>query len=272
MSGRVIVVGSINEDLVVRVARLPAAGETVGGGAFERHHGGKGANQAVAARRLGAIVEFLGAVGTDEFGVSAEAALSEEGVGHGELQRVTDGPTGVALIFVDADGENVIAVAPGTNETLTETQVQDALARLRVSTADVVLVSHEIPTAAGRAALVTARRKGARSVFNPAPASSLDRSVFGLADILTPNRSELATLATDEGIRIGRPSLAGEPPERQARALLETNAEGEGPRQAIVVTLGAAGALIVERGKGGLTTTTAVPAIAVQPVDFDRCR
>ena len=144
--------------------------------------------------------------------------------------------------------------------------MQEALGRLSLTGADVVLVSHEIPTPAARAALLAARRAGARSVFNSAPAAALDRSVFGLADIVTPNRSELATLAADEGLRIGRPSLAAEPPERQARGLLETNAEGEGPRQAIVVTLGAAGALIVERADGAVRTT-AVAATVVQPVD-----
>jgi ribokinase len=263
---RVVVVGSINVDLVTRVARLPAAGETVGGGVFEQHQGGKGANQAVAARRLGADVEFIGVVGQDAFGESAAAALIEEGVHSGELGRVDDGPTGVALILVDAWGENVIAVAPGANATLMAAEVTAAMTRLAVGPDDIVLVSHEIPTAAARAALLAARRSGARSILNPAPATGLDRGTFGLADLVTPNRSELATIAIEEARRIGRTSPAGDTPEHQARALLETNAEGEGPRLALVVTLGAAGALLVAREGRGIGTLL-VPAMPVRVVD-----
>ena len=253
MSGRVIVVGSINVDLVVSVDRLPAAGETVGGGTFAQHHGGKGANQAVAARRLGATVEFVGAVGSDPFGVAAAAALGDEGVGTRELRRVETHATGVAVILVDAAGENVIAVAPGANAAVTPRDVEESLARLALTPDDVVLVSHEIPTPAARTALDAARRVGAVSIFNPAPAAGLDRGIFGLADILTPNRSELAVLATDEAARIGRAAVAGQSSERQARSLLETNAEGQGPRQAVVVTLGASGALVVERAGEAFT-------------------
>jgi ribokinase len=263
---RVIVVGSINVDLVARVARLPAAGETVGGGVFEQHQGGKGANQAVAARRLGASVEFVGAVGVDAFGDSAVASLAEEGVGAAELRRVADVPTGVALILVDASGENVIAVAPGTNATIDAKGVTAAMERLAVAPDDVVLVSHEIPTAAARAALLAARRAGARSIFNPAPATDVDRGTFGVADLLTPNRSELATLAVEEARRIGRASPAGNTPEHQARALLETNAEGDGPRLGVVVTLGPAGALLVAR-EGRAVRTLIVAAAKVRVVD-----
>ena len=266
MSGRVLVVGSMNVDLVARVPRLPGAGETVGGGTFEQHHGGKGANQAVAARRLGASVEFVGAVGTDAFGGVAAEALAAEGIGTGELRRRPDVPTGVALITVDSRGENMIAVAPGANASVTPAEVEASLARLGVAPEDVLMVSHEIPTPASRAALVAARRAGARSIFNPAPATGLDRGVFGLADVLTPNRSELAILAVEEARRIGRPSPAGESPARQARALLELNAEGEGPRLAVVVTLGDAGALVVARVGTGAGTVS-VPAFAVQAVD-----
>src|SRR3954447_7858684 len=126
-AGRIIVVGSINVDLVTRVERLPGPGETVGRGVFEQHHGGKGANQAIAARRLGAVVEFVGAVGDDAFGESAAAALDGEGVGTGELQRRASTPTGVALILVDASGENLIAVAPGANAVVSPADVRAAL-------------------------------------------------------------------------------------------------------------------------------------------------
>lgn len=263
---RVIVVGSVNVDLVARVPRLPGPGETVAAGTFEQHHGGKGANQAVAARRLGATVEFVGNLGRDAFGLAATAALRAEGIGTAALRRVAVAPTGVALILVDASGENVIAVAPGANATLTAQDVADALAALELKREDVLLVSHEIPTAAARAALLAGRRAGARSILNPAPATGVDRSLFGLADVLTPNRGELATLAVEEARRLGRFSPAAETPERQAAALLESNAEGEGPRLAVVATLGRAGALAILRDGPGLRTVS-VPAHPVAAVD-----
>ncbi len=266
MSGRVIVVGSINVDLVTRVARLPGEGETVGDGIFGQHHGGKAANQAVAAQRLGAQVEFVGAVGSDPFGESAAAALAAEGVGTTELRRIDDVPTGVALILVGSRGENMIAVAPGANGAVGPADVTASLARLAVGPDDVVLVSHEIATAAARAGLLAARRAGARSIFNPAPAALLDRSTFGLADVLTPNRTELAILVSDESGRVGRINAAGEAAERQARALLETNAEGEGPAVAVVVTLGPAGALVVERA-GHDPRVSKIPALRALAVD-----
>ena len=266
MTGRVIVVGSVNVDLVNRVARLPAPGETVSGGTFAQHHGGKGANQAVAARRLGTLVEFVGAVGADAYGDAATESLRAEGVGIAELRRRPAVPTGVALILVDAIGENIIAVAPGANATLDAGEVTASLARLSLAGRDVLLVSHEIPTAAARAALIAGVRAGARSIFNPAPAAGLDRGIFGLAHLLTPNRSELATLVMDEARRTGRPGPAGESPERQARSLLESNAEGDGPSLGIVVTLGGAGALLVARVAAAIRTL-AVAALNVDTVD-----
>jgi ribokinase len=263
---RVIVVGSVNVDLVTRLARLPAPGETVGGGIFEQHHGGKGANQAVAARRLGAPVEFIGCLGLDAFGDAAADALAAAGVGTGAVRRTDAAPTGVALILVDGAGENVIAVAPGANATLTASDVTAALAGLGANSEDVVLISHEIPTAAVRAALLAARGAGARSILNPAPASGIDRGLFGLADVLTPNRSELATIAAEEARRLGRPSPAATAPERQAQALLERNAEGDGPRSAVVATLGPAGALAILRDGRG-SRTVSVPSYAVATVD-----
>ena len=111
MTGRVIVVGSINIDLVVTGQKLPAPGETVIGGRFARHHGGKGGNQAVAAARLGAPVAFIGAVGDDDFGRSARDTLAAEGIDVSQIRTLADQATGVALILVDADGENSISVA-----------------------------------------------------------------------------------------------------------------------------------------------------------------
>ena len=248
MTGKVIVVGSVNVDLVASVSRLPAPGETVVGGRFDRHHGGKGGNQAVAAARLRAPTAFVGAVGDDDFGSDGRAALAAEGVDVAALRTVAGEPTGVALILVDARGENLIAVASGANGAVSADLVRDSLAALAPAAGDVVLVGHEIPTAATRAALAAGRAAGATTVLNPAPATGLDRSVFGLADVLIPNRTELAQLLAAEARRIGRPSAGADPPDMVARRLLEPNAEGDGVGSAVLVTLGAGGAVLVRRG------------------------
>ncbi|MFL5680355.1 MAG: ribokinase [Chloroflexota bacterium] len=246
MSGRVIVVGSVNVDLVVNAARLPSPGETVTGGTFARHDGGKGGNQAVAAARLGASVVFVGAVGDDDLGERARGALEESGVDVSALATVPGVATGVALIVVAAGGENQIAVASGANEHVTPERVRDALARLAPGRGDVLLCVHEIPTAAVREALRLGRAAGARTILNPAPAGGLDRSVFGGATVVTPNRHELAALVEAEARWTGR--AAATDTERSARTLIEASPEGPGA-EAVVVTLGAMGALIVERGR-----------------------
>ncbi len=247
MSGRVIVVGSVNVDEVIRVDTMPGPGETVTGGRYERHHGGKGGNQAVAAARLGAAVVFVGAVGTDDFGRGARAALAAEGIDLSRLIELDDEPTGVALILVDRDGENRIAVAGGANMALDSVQVRDALKRLALTREDVVLVGHEIRTGATHEALRLGRIAGATTILNPAPAGGLAGPTLDLADILTPNRGELAVLA----------GAAGKPG-KLAKGLL-----GKSPGdRAVLVSLGAEGALLVRSGG-----TTAIPAPAVEVVD-----
>lgn len=194
MSGRVLVVGSVNIDLVVTADRLPAPGETVIGGRFAQHHGGKGGNQAVAAARMGAPTAFIGAVGDDDFGRAARAALENEGIDVSELLTVPDVPTGVALILVDARGENSIAVAGGANGAVTPRAVEESLRRLGPEAGDVVLVGHEIPTISAAAALRVGRTARATTILNPAPAAGLDAETVGLADLVTPNEGELAML------------------------------------------------------------------------------
>jgi ribokinase len=248
MTGRVIVVGSVNIDLVAAVEHLPARGETVTGGRFSRHHGGKGANQAVAAARLGVPTSFIGAIGDDAFGNDARSALDAEGVDLAGLVTVAGEPTGVALILVDRAGENVIAVASGANAALAAADARAGLERIGATAGDVVLVGHEIPTATARAALEVARAAGSTVVLNPAPAVGLDRGVFGLADVVTPNRTELAQLVAAEARRIGRATPGTDRPDVGARTLLEPNSEGVGVRGAVLVTLGAAGAALVRRG------------------------
>ena len=194
MSGRVLVVGSVNVDLVVTADRLPAPGETVIGGRFAQHHGGKGGNQAVAAARLGAPTSFIGAVGDDAFGRAARAALQAEGIDVSELRTLPDIATGVALILVDANGENSIAVAGGANAAVTPAGVEESLRRLAPTVGDVVLVGHEIPTSSAAAALRAGRDAGAMTILNPAPATGLDAGTVALADLVTPNDGELGML------------------------------------------------------------------------------
>ena len=265
MAGRVIVVGSVNVDLVVSGERLPTPGETVSGGRFARHHGGKGGNQAVAAARLGAPTAFVGAVGDDPFGEDARAALAAEAIELDSLVTLSGTATGVALILVDARGENLISVAGGANLALTPAHVRAALERLAAGPGDVVLVGHEVTTAAAREALRIATAAGATTILNPAPADGLERTVFGLADVITPNRGELARLAAAEGRRVGRSVADAGHPERSARTLLEPNAEGDGVRRAALVTLGAAGAVLVPR-TGDALDVAAPRVVAVDTV------
>jgi ribokinase len=231
MSGRVIVVGSVNVDLVVRGERLPAPGATVTGGTFERHQGGKGGNQAVAAARLGRPTFLIAAVGDDAFGAEARASLEADGVEVAGLATITGAPTGVALIFVDAAGENLISVASGANHRLEPMMVADALDRLGSLDGDVALISREIPAETVVAALEAARRAGATTILNPAPADGLAAADLHSVDVLTPNRGELVACAG---------ASANERTEVSARRLIAL-----GVTRAVVVTLGVDGALLV---------------------------
>ncbi len=231
-------VGSVNIDLVVTVERLPAPGETVIGGRFERHHGGKGGNQAVAAARLGARTAFVGAIGSDDFGVAARDALAAERIDVSELAILDAEPTGVALILVDARGENSIAVAGGANVALAAERVSACLQRLGPGPGDVVLVGHEIPTAAARAALAFGRAVGAATILNPAPAAGLDLDTLALADILTPNEGELVTL-----LEAGSGSIGA---------------------SALLVSLGADGARL--EADGATSAIAALPVVAIDTV------
>jgi len=239
-AGRVLVVGSVNVDLVVASGRLPSPGETVVGGTFRRFHGGRGGTRAVAAARLGARTAIVGALGDDAFGDEARSALAADGVGLDVLRVVEGVPTGVALILVDAAGENLISVAPGANHRLSPGDVAAAFARIDPQGGDVILVTHEIPTAAAREALALGRAIGATTVLNPAPADGIDTTLLRVADLLTPNRGELRRIL--EHLRLPAPDdLAA-----AARSLLAAgDLGGDGVREAMLVSLGARGALLV---------------------------
>lgn len=222
-------VGSINVDMVMRLPRLPAAGQTVLGGVLSRHDGGKGANQAVAAARAGARVHMIGAVGSGD-GEHAVAALAAERVNVDAVARI-GGPTGHAFVLVDnGSGENQIAVAAGANELVSADQVDGAVARLRVSPADVVVLSFELPHAPLRVAAGVAGSAGARVVVNPAPARPDYHDVLPGA-LVTPNAGELAAMIPN----------APRDPRTAAVALSQRTGAP------VVVTLGGDGALLADR-------------------------
>lgn len=236
--GIVAVVGSINVDEVVRVERLPREGETVSGGVFQRFGGGKGANQAVGAARAGATVRMIGCVGDDAIGAEALDELRAVGIDVEQVRRDATAATGIALIVVDADGRNQIAVAPGANRLIT----LDASAL--AGEPGVLLLSFEAPDAALCAAADAAQAGGWQVVVNPAPSRPIPQRLLDAKPLLIPNEHEAVDLT-------GIPD-----PERAARVL---QALSGAP---VIVTLGAAGALLVD-GAGA----TAIPAPEVEVVD-----
>jgi len=247
MPPRVTVIGSANLDFTVAVERLPGPGETVSGGELLVAHGGKGANQAVAARRLGAEARLIACLGRDPMGDRIAAHLATAGIPAEGLLRTERAATGVALIHVDRQGRNQIAVAPGANRAL---EVADLAPRAdAIGWADVLLLQLETPLPAVRWALENARRLGKTTILNPAPARSLDDGLLGLVDVLTPNESE-ATFLTGIAVR----GLDGA--EAAARALLARGA------RRVCVTLGADGALLVDAVR-----RLHAPAFPVEAVD-----
>ncbi|HVC56155.1 MAG TPA: ribokinase [Stellaceae bacterium] len=238
MPAVVLVFGSINIDLAVPVPRLPSPGETVLGGDYQLLPGGKGANQALAARRAGAAVILAGAVGDDPFGVLALANLQRDGVDLSRVRRSAR-PTGCAAIMVGTAGaqrgENLIAVAPGANREAQAASVPDAL----LGPDTIVVCQMEVPAAENWALLRRARTAGARTILNLAPAAAIDPALYGELDIVVANEGEAATLGGD---------TAG-----LARRL----------RLALVVTSGAAGSSTY-LGDGGRIDTA---ALAIEPVD-----
>src|SRR5258706_12323241 len=207
-STRVIVVGSSNTDMIVRANRLPLPGETVLGGALTTAAGGKGANQAVAAARLGAPVTLVARLGSDMFGQQALTAFRREGLDLTYLQQDAGTPSGVALIVVGPGGQNIITVAPGANRNLTAADV--AAAQPAIVQARVMLLQLEIPQHAVLAAALAGRAAGVIVWLNPAPADVLPSPLYEAVDILTPNEHEAAQLS----------GMGPEEPEAAAAALL----------------------------------------------------
>ena len=241
--GQVVVVGSINADYVVRIGHLPRPGETVAGGVLDIQPGGKGANQAHAAARLGVSVVMIGAVGTDAAGDGERAALQLAGVDVSALMQCR-GPSGIAMILVDDAGENMIAVAPGANGQLSAEAVIAGLAG-RLDSRPALLASLEVPLEAVAAAARTAGSAGATVIINPAPGMQIPPDLLTDA-VLTPNEGELRLLAPDSGSE-----------DEAIAAVLSAGA------RAVVVTRGASGASLYEPGQ----PECRVPAPQVAVVD-----
>lgn len=246
---RIIVVGSANVDFVVQTPHIPRPGETVLGRDFVMAMGGKGANQAVGAARLGGAVMFVARVGRDVFGDQCLAAYQTEGIDTTFVTRDPDEATGVALIAVDAAGENSITVASGANMQLTPAHVEAAAQVFQ--DADVLVLQLEVPLATVQRAAQLAREYGVTVLLNPAPAQALPRELLQLVDVITPNRIELAQL-----LELPESEVVTLPDEDLAKRAL-----GLGPSSA-VITLGAQGALAA--GSWGWTRVT---PFAVTPVD-----
>jgi ribokinase len=244
MPAKIVVVGSFNVDLTSFMDRMPKPGETVYGREFMIGPGGKGSNQAVAAARLGAEVTFIGRIGTDVFAPYALELWRRDGI---SVEYVIEDPeesTGVATIFVDETGENIIVVTLGANLSVDKSDIDQA--RDTIAEADVLLTQLEIDYDTVGYALRTARDLGVRTILNPAPAGQISEDILGYADILTPNETELEILSSTTGIPI----------EESARSLLTIK------DQAIIVTLGSNGALCVLKDQN-----FSVPAYDVDVVD-----
>jgi ribokinase len=243
MPARIFVVGSCNLDLTFRVPRLPRLGETVGGASLQQGFGGKGANQAVAAACLGAKVTLVACVGNDAFGRQCVENFRARGIDPTFVRTDAGQPTGLASIYVTDAGDNCIVVAAGANAAVTVDDVRSAAASL--SQADVVVCQLETPVEAALEAFRIARAAGVRTLLNPAPALPIPDELLRLTDVCVPNETELEMLS-------GR----AESIESAAR---ELRSRGPGT---VIVTLGAAGALVVEQAK---ERVPARPVTAVDP-------
>lgn len=249
---RILVAGSSNTDMIIRLDRLPRPGETRLGGEFSTGGGGKGANQAIAAARAGGDVAFIGCFGADSLGDEALVALVAEGIDTSRCRRDAAAPSGVAQILVAADGENSIAVAPGANALLSPADIDSGSSLLEG--AAVILLQLETPLDTVQAALETARRHHCYTVLNPAPACELPAAFFPLVDLITPNETEAKHLT---GIAVASDSDA----EAAAHALHD-----RGVRD-VIITRGSAGVTLSQQSPEGLVRSCHRPAFAVSALD-----
>lgn len=242
----ITVFGSINMDLIATPDRLPKPGETVIGSSFTTAAGGKGANQALAARRAGSIVRMAGAVGDDRLGSQALALLADAAVDLNSVRSAAEA-TGTAHILVADDGENVIVVVPGANGTVTDEDAKRVVGAM--SRGDYLMLQFEIPNAAIEAALASAKQKGVTSIINIAPFGADAKRLGGMADILVANETEF-------DLFVGKGELSDEAREATMLAL---HAESG---QTIIVTLGADGVVAIRKNE-----IFRAAGLAIEPID-----
>ncbi len=247
MKQSIIVIGSSNTDMVIKADHLPAAGETILGGTFFMNDGGKGANQAVAAARLGGNVMFVAKTGNDTLGQQAKEMFQNENINTSYILTDPILPSGVALIVVDKKGENSIVVASGANSSL----LPDDLAEVRplIGDAAVVLVQLEIPLVTVESIAAATKSAGTKMILNPAPARALPDSLLNGLFLITPNENEAGMLT---GVEVTGVDSA----KQAARKILERGVKN------VIITLGANGALVFDDG-----IFTHVPVLSVKAVD-----
>ncbi|MEI6176806.1 MAG: ribokinase [Verrucomicrobiota bacterium] len=242
----ILVVGSSNTDMIIKLDRIPRPGETLLGGAFVTAAGGKGANQAVGAARAGGKVTFIARIGQDMFGDQAVAGFIKDGIVVDHVTRDKTTPSGVALIFVGKDGENSIAVAGGANAKLSPADVRKAKAA--IAKASVLVMQLETPLETVQAAADIAAKAGVRVILNPAPAQPLPDELLQKVSILTPNETEAELLT---GIAVTDTASA-------AVAAAKLRARGV---QTVIITLGARGAFVATEDGGQLVRGFKVKAV-----------
>ncbi|MDA2938432.1 ribokinase [Acidobacteria bacterium AH-259-A15] len=247
MSSRIVVVGSSNTDMIIQVEHIPKPGETIIGGVFSIAAGGKGANQAVGAARAGGNVTLVARVGDDMFGKQAINGFVKDNIDVGHVKKDSDAPSGVALIFVDEEGENSIAVASGANANVSPADVQAA--RDSIASADILLMQLETPLETIQAAASIASESGVRVILNPAPAQPLSDGILRQVSVLTPNESEAELLT---GITVENETDA----ETAANALFDKGVK------TVLITLGSKGAFVFDSDCRDL-----VPGFEVEAVD-----
>ncbi len=247
MKPRILVIGSANTDMILRLDRLPRPGETILGGEFVTAAGGKGANQAVAAARAGGQVTFIARVGQDMFGDQAIAGFRRDGIDVSHVVCDRQAPSGVALIFVAKDGENCIAVAGGANGRLSPADVRKA--KPAFAGASAVVMQLETPLETVQAAAELAAKAGVPVILNPAPAQPLPAKLLKLVSILTPNETEAELLT---GVKVTDDATAAQAAEKLMKRGVQT----------VIVTLGARGAFVASA-----EVRQRVPGFKVKPVD-----
>jgi ribokinase len=246
MSKKIFVIGSSNTDMVIKSDKLPAPGETVIGGVFLMNAGGKGANQAVSAAKLGAKVIFVSKVGNDIFGKQAVEGFKNLGINTDFVFTDSENPSGVALILVDGQGENSISVASGANGNLQIEEVQQAIDQVQAG--DTVLLQLEIPLQTVIETIKKCAEKGAKVILNPAPAQKLDESYFKYLSMITPNETEAEILT---GIKVTELETA-------KQASLDLHSKGI---LEVIITMGSKGAFYSNEHKQILIPSPKVSAI-----------